>query len=395
MNRAIYAIDFTESQLPSIANRFDSKSADSDIVGVRVPLPAPHLVTRTYALADFDYALPPELVAQVPAAERGGSRLLHVDGAHLHDRAFADLPRLLRQGDLVVFNDTRVLNARVHATKASGGKAELLIERIVGPATAWAQVRASHAPKPGATLQLPGSARATVREREDRFFLLEFVGTGPLVDWLDQHGEVPLPPYIGRSEGGADAADKTRYQTVYARAPGAVAAPTAGLHFDAAMLAALADAGVATAWVTLHVGAGTFLPVQTEDLALHRMHDGVVRAAAGHDRCDRGCARARRPRRGRGHHEPARARIRGARAGRSARRRCRNVPLHHARLSLPRGGPTRHQLPPAALHAADARQRFRGLRRDPGRLRARDRRPVPLLQLRRRHAAGTRRRRLE
>jgi S-adenosylmethionine:tRNA ribosyltransferase-isomerase len=250
----------------------DSKSADSDIVGVRVPLPAPHLLTRTYALADFDYALPPELVAQVPAAERGGSRLLHVDGAQLHDRAFADLPRLLRRGDLVVFNDTRVLNARVFAAKASGGKAELLIERIVGPATAWAQVRASHAPKPGASLQLPGSATATVQAREDRFFLLEFAGTGPLVEWLDLHGEVPLPPYIGRGEDGANAADIARYQTVYARVPGAVAAPTAGLHFDAPMLAALADAGIATAWVTLHVGAGTFLPVQTDNLAEHRMH---------------------------------------------------------------------------------------------------------------------------
>ena len=133
-------------------------------------------------------------------------------------------------------------------------------------------MRASHAPKPGATLRLPGSATATVQAREDRFFLLEFAGTGPLVDWLDRHGEVPLPPYIGRGKDGADAADIARYQTVYARVPGAVAAPTAGLHFDAPMLAALADAGIATAWVTLHVGAGTFLPVQTEDLAQHRMH---------------------------------------------------------------------------------------------------------------------------
>jgi S-adenosylmethionine:tRNA ribosyltransferase-isomerase len=230
-------------------------------------------LTRTYALADFDYALPPELIAQVPAAVRGGSRLLHVDGPHRDDRAFGDLPRILRRGDLVVFNDTRVLKARVFAAKASGGKAELLIERLVGPGTAWAQVRASHAPKVGATLDLPGAATATVQAREERFFLLEFTGTGPLVDWLDRHGEVPLPPYIARGDGGADAADQTRYQTVYARVPGAVAAPTAGLHFDAAMLAALANAGVPTAYVTLHVGAGTFLPVQTEDLAQHRMHE--------------------------------------------------------------------------------------------------------------------------
>ena len=229
-------------------------------------------MTRTYALADFDFALPPELIAQVPAAQRGGSRLLHVDGMHCDDRAFADLPSLLHRGDLVVLNDTRVLKARVFATKASGGRAELLVERVVGAHEAWVQLRASHPPRPGTLLHLPGDATATVRAREERFFLLDFAGTGPLVDWLDRHGEVPLPPYIARGTAGSDASDAARYQTVYARVPGAVAAPTAGLHFDEAMLAALEAAGVSIAYVTLHVGAGTFLPVQTEDLAQHRMH---------------------------------------------------------------------------------------------------------------------------
>ena len=223
----------------------------------------------TYTLQDFDFELPPDLIAQVPAAQRSASRLLHVDGARLADRAFRDLPSLLNAGDLAVFNDTRVIKARVFAHKESGGRAELLVERIVAADEAWAQVRASHAPKRGAVLLLPGGARARVIERDDRFFRLAFEGAGPLHDWLERYGAIPLPPYVGRA---ADEADATRYQTVYARAPGAVAAPTAGLHFDAGVLAALAARGVGTAFVTLHVGAGTFLPVQHEDLAQHRMH---------------------------------------------------------------------------------------------------------------------------
>ncbi|MFO1398193.1 MAG: tRNA preQ1(34) S-adenosylmethionine ribosyltransferase-isomerase QueA [Burkholderiales bacterium] len=222
-----------------------------------------------YTLSDFDFVLPPELIAQVPAAERSGSRLLHVDGDHLTDLAFRDLPSLLAPGDLLVMNDTRVIKARVFATKASGGRAELMIERVTGPAQAWAQVRASHAPKAGSRLVLPGGAHAVVETRDERFFLLTFEGTGPLHEWLERHGEVPLPPYIGRQAG---AADDARYQTVYARTPGAVAAPTAGLHFDDALLATLEAQGVRRAFVTLHVGAGTFLPVQSEDLSQHRMH---------------------------------------------------------------------------------------------------------------------------
>ncbi len=213
--------------------------------------------------------LPPALIAQAPAQRRGAGRLLHVRGPRRDDHAFADLPRLLRSGDLVIFNDTKVLKARVFGTKRSGGRVELLVERIDGEHRAWVQLRASHPPKVASVLLLPGGASATVNARDDRFFLLEFAATGPLVDWLDRHGEVPLPPYIGRAATGDDA---LRYQTVYAREPGAVAAPTAGLHFDETMLAALDAAGVARAFVTLHVGAGTFLPVQTEDLTQHRMH---------------------------------------------------------------------------------------------------------------------------
>jgi S-adenosylmethionine:tRNA ribosyltransferase-isomerase len=220
-------------------------------------------------LSEFDYALPPELIAQVPARTRSASRLLDVDGAALHDRRFADLPSLLRAGDLAVFNDTRVIHARAIGRKPSGGRVEMLVERLVGDAAAWAQLRASHLPKPGGRVDFAGGAHAIVEAREDRFFLLRFHGAGTLLDWLERHGEVPLPPYITRP---GDADDAARYQTVYARAPGAVAAPTAGLHFDEAALAALDARGVASAYVTLHVGAGTFQPVTAEDLSQHRMH---------------------------------------------------------------------------------------------------------------------------
>ena len=222
-----------------------------------------------FSLADFDFDLPPDLIAQVPAATRTGSRLLHVDGARLSDLGFADLPQQLRAGDLLVFNDTRVINARVLAHKSTGGKVELLVERIVADNEAWVQLRASHAPALGSTLRLPGDTRATVIACDDRFWRLRFEGTGPLVEWLEEHGDVPLPPYIARRP---EHDDTTRYQTVYAREPGAVAAPTAGLHFDAEMLAALAARGVRQAFVTLHVGAGTFHPVKSSDLSLHRMH---------------------------------------------------------------------------------------------------------------------------
>jgi S-adenosylmethionine:tRNA ribosyltransferase-isomerase len=217
---------------------------------------------------DFEFDLPQDLIAQTPSAERTGSRLLHVDGGGRRDLTFTDLPSLVRPGDLLVFNDTRVIRSRVAAAKPSGGRVELLLERITGADTALFQLRASHPPKPGGRLQLPGGAEAEVIERADRFFHLR-LGVPSVADWLDAHGEVPLPPYIARP---AAADDEVRYQTVYARNAGAVAAPTAGLHFDTPMLERLRSEGVALAWLTLHVGAGTFAPVQVDDLAEHRMH---------------------------------------------------------------------------------------------------------------------------
>ena len=221
------------------------------------------------SLADFDYDLPPELIAQFPLPERTASRLLVVDGDRREDRRFADLPDLLRAGDLLVFNDTRVLHARLHGVKDSGGRIEVLIERPVGHHEALAQIRASHAPWPGSRLLLEGALEVGVVAREGAFFLLRFPGTEDLVDLLERHGKLPLPPYIQRH---SEAADEARYQTVYARARGSVAAPTAGLHFDEALLDALRAKRIDFAWLTLHVGAGTFQPVRVEDLARHRMH---------------------------------------------------------------------------------------------------------------------------
>jgi S-adenosylmethionine:tRNA ribosyltransferase-isomerase len=223
-----------------------------------------------HRLSDFDYDLPADLIAQVPAATRSASRLLVVGDERMQDLVFTALPSLLEPGDLVVFNDTRVIPARVHGIKSTGGRAELLIERIVGENEAWAQVRASHPPREGSHIARAGRARATVIERKGRFHRLAFEGTGPLHTWLERHGEVPLPPYIARH---VEPADRERYQTIYAREPGAVAAPTAGLHFDDAIMAALAARGIGRAFVTLHVGAGTFQPVQHEDLDRHVMHE--------------------------------------------------------------------------------------------------------------------------
>ena len=231
-----------------------------------------------FTLSDFDFELPSELIAQAPATERAGSRLLHVAGPALTDLRFAELPRLFARGDLMVFNDTRVIKARLNALRPTGGKVELLLERALGTNEAVFQLRASHPPHPGGVLLLPGGVRATVIERDGRFFRLRLDGIGSLADYLERHGEVPLPPYITRAAGEADA---ERYQTVYARYPGAAAAPTAGLHFDDAMLAALAHAGVESAYITLHVGAGTFQPVESEDLSRHLMHAERYRISPG------------------------------------------------------------------------------------------------------------------
>jgi S-adenosylmethionine:tRNA ribosyltransferase-isomerase len=231
--------------------------------------------TQQYTLTDFDYALPPELIAQHPLPVRSASRLLDARTNTLTDRTFSDLPSLLRPGDLLVFNDTRVINARLFGAKSSGGAVELLVERLLAPTTALVQLRASHAPKPGTELTLAGGVKAIVEAREDRFFritLTEASNNAKAADFetlMREAGELPLPPYMQR---GAESADAERYQTVYAKHEGAVAAPTAGLHFDAATLAECEANGVAFAYVTLHVGAGTFLPVKVDNIAEHTMH---------------------------------------------------------------------------------------------------------------------------
>jgi len=218
---------------------------------------------------DFDFDLPEALIAQHPAPERTGSRLLRLARDGVSDHAFAALPGFLAPGDVLVFNDTRVIKARLFGAKDSGGRVEVLIERVVGAHEALAQIRASHAPRPGARLRLAGALDATVLARYDDLFRLHFDGRESVLALLDRHGSVPLPPYIAHPP---EAADERRYQTVYARAPGAVAAPTAGLHFDEPLLERLRAQGVETAFLTLHVGAGTFQPVRVADLAEHRMH---------------------------------------------------------------------------------------------------------------------------
>jgi len=219
---------------------------------------------------DFHYDLPPELIAQAPLGERRASRLLLLDGAtgSRADRLFAELPALLDPDDLLVFNDTRVLPARVLGRKATGGRVELLLERLTGPRTALVHLRASHKPQPGGEVELPGGARARVGARSGE--LTEIALDRDVVPFLEEHGATPLPPYITRAP---DAADRERYQTVFARAPGAVAAPTAGLHFDAALLDELAARGIERAFLTLHVGAGTFAPVRTERIEDHELHE--------------------------------------------------------------------------------------------------------------------------
>jgi S-adenosylmethionine:tRNA ribosyltransferase-isomerase len=226
-------------------------------------------VTSTaYSLSDFDYLLPEALIAQHPPTERGGSRLL--DATHgLRDRMFAELPALLQAGDLLVFNDTKVIPARLFAQKDTGGKVEILIERIVDARTALAQVRASKSPKAGARLQLSEGVEIEVMDRREPFFLLRFPDGRSVVECCDHYGQMPLPPYITHTP---NAEDDARYQTVFARNPGAVAAPTAGLHFTETMLAQLTAHGVQRAAVTLHVGAGTFQPVRVENLSQHVMH---------------------------------------------------------------------------------------------------------------------------
>jgi len=222
-------------------------------------------------LDDFDYLLPPDRIAQMPLAERSASRLLAMRGARLADLGIRDLPGLLAPGDLLVMNDTRVIHARLYGRKDSGGQVEVLVERIAGDGEAIAQVRASKPPKPGSRLRLEEALDVEVLGRAGEFYRLRFHADDPgdVVELIERHGRLPLPPYIERA---ARMPDEERYQTVFARAKGSVAAPTAGLHFDAPLLAELAARDIGIAHVTLHVGAGTFQPVRVHDLAKHRMH---------------------------------------------------------------------------------------------------------------------------
>jgi S-adenosylmethionine:tRNA ribosyltransferase-isomerase len=228
----------------------------------------------THTLGDFDFALPPELIAQHPAAERSASRLLDASGAAPVDRVFRELPGLLRAGDLLVVNDTRVIKARLVGTKASGGAVEALVERVLSGDEVLAHVRASKTPRAGSVLRFADAFEAEVLGRggpagtpEAALLRLRFPGEPHAL--LERHGRVPLPPYITHADTDDDA---RRYQTVFAERPGAVAAPTAALHFDAALLERLHERGVGRVDVTLHVGAGTFQPVRTDNLAAHRMH---------------------------------------------------------------------------------------------------------------------------
>lgn len=205
-----------------------------------------------YSLSDFDFSLPQELIAQLPLPERSASRLLQVGADTLTDRAFADIADLLAPGDLLVFNNTRVLKARFFGVKETGGKVEVLVERVLDNRTVHAQIRASKSPSPGMTIRLAEAFDVVVGERAGEFYILQF--PSDVFALIEEHGRLPLPPYIDHA---ADAYDETRYQTVYAKEPGAVAAPTAGLHFDQPLLDRLREKGVLFAFVTLHVGAGT------------------------------------------------------------------------------------------------------------------------------------------
>ena len=239
------------------------------------------MASRDWRRSDFAFDLPQELIAQRPGEQRSASRLLVLGEAGLAHRRFVDLSELLAPGDLLVVNDTRVIKARLHGVKDSGGRAEILVERIEDDRRALCQVRSSKPLKRGRRVRV-GDVSLCVLERRDEFYVLEFPGGVAAV--LERHGHVPLPPYIERAD---DEADAERYQTVFARHAGAVAAPTAGLHFDEGVLAAVRDKGVEVAAVTLHVGAGTFQPMRAENVSEHRMHAERYRIpAATRERLD-------------------------------------------------------------------------------------------------------------
>lgn len=230
-------------------------------------------------LSDFDYQLPSELIAYQPLAERTSSRLLVVghEQQPLTDQHFYDLPTFFKAGDLLVFNNTKVIPARLYGQKLTGGKVEVLVERIQNSRQALAHIRASKSPRSGTILELESAFQAEVLGRDGELFQLQVAEHQNILDLLEQYGHIPLPPYIERPDL---AEDRERYQTVYAQKSGAVAAPTAGLHFDQALLKKLAAQGIETTTVTLHVGAGTFQPVRTEDLSQHIMHAEYVEVTA-------------------------------------------------------------------------------------------------------------------
>ncbi|QGU33828.1 tRNA preQ1(34) S-adenosylmethionine ribosyltransferase-isomerase QueA [Thermochromatium tepidum] len=229
--------------------------------------------------SDFHYELPPELIAQYPLPERSGSRLLVLDGSdpRPRDRMFIDLPELLNPHDLLVFNNTRVMRARLFGHKETGGRVEILIERLLDAREALAQVRAAKSPKPGSRIRVTDGAWLLVVGREGDLFRLRALESD-FSEQMARHGHIPLPPYIQRPDA---VCDESRYQTVFARCAGAIAAPTAGLHFDEPLLARLDALGIARAEITLHVGAGTFQPVREEDLARHHMHSEWLEVTEG------------------------------------------------------------------------------------------------------------------
>jgi S-adenosylmethionine:tRNA ribosyltransferase-isomerase len=228
---------------------------------------------------DFDFHLPENLIAQHPTKERSASRLLQLNSetGDINDRFFLDFPSYLSDKDCIIFNDTRVIKARLFGQKATGGSVEVLIERVINNHEAVALVRASRAPKKGSRMILSEHINVEVIGRENDLFRLKFISDTPLYDLLEQHGSLPLPPYISHD---ADDTDESRYQTVYAKHAGAVAAPTAGLHFDEAILVQLRNKGVQIAYVTLHVGAGTFQPVKVDNITEHKMHSEVYHISA-------------------------------------------------------------------------------------------------------------------
>ncbi|MGQ0657007.1 MAG: tRNA preQ1(34) S-adenosylmethionine ribosyltransferase-isomerase QueA [Chromatiales bacterium] len=238
-------------------------------------------------VSEFNYDLPKHLIAQYPAPLRSESRLLVLDGVtgEIEDRRFADLPSLLHPGDLLVFNDTRVIKARLYGHKSTDGKVELLIERVQGRTCALAHLKPARTQRPGTRIVLEdGTSVAVIERRPDDLFVVEFESGVNVYDVMERSGHVPLPPYIARAD---EVTDIDRYQTIYSRVPGAIAAPTAGLHFDRELLDAIERRGAERAFVTLHVGAATFLPVRVKDIEQHRMHSEYVEVS------ERTCAQVR------------------------------------------------------------------------------------------------------